>query len=75
VCNETVANPSMLRETAIAALEATLKGHALVRAGDEFTVVRALPHGDVAAVAPIARRLSWRRCSARRAGRGIWCWG
>ncbi len=57
VRNETVANLSMLPAAAIAALEATLKGHTLVPAGQEFTVMRALPHGHVAAVAAMARRL------------------
>jgi Transposase DDE domain len=57
VRNETVANLSMLPEAAIAALEATLKGHTLVPAGGEFTVLRALPHGHVAAVAAMARQL------------------
>ncbi|MGV7869826.1 IS1634 family transposase, partial [Mycobacterium kansasii] len=57
VRNETVANLSMLPEAAIAALEATLKGHSLVPAGQEVTVLRALPHGHVAAVAAMARQL------------------
>ncbi|WP_254893897.1 IS1634 family transposase [Mycobacterium kansasii] len=57
VRNETVANLSMLPEAAIAALEATLKGHSLVPAGQELTVLRALPHGHVAAVAAMARHL------------------
>ncbi|MDI3313623.1 MAG: IS1634 family transposase [Mycobacterium sp.] len=57
VRNETVANLSTLPQAAIAALEATLKGHTLVPADDEFTVTRALPHGHVAAVAAMARQL------------------
>ena len=57
VRNETVANLSMLPEAAIAALEETLKGHSLVPAGQECTVLRALPHGHVAAVAAMARQL------------------
>ncbi|GFG76083.1 hypothetical protein MBOT_34480 [Mycobacterium botniense] len=57
VRNETVANLSTLPPAAIAALEATLKGHTLVPADDEFTVTRALPHGHVAAVAAMARQL------------------
>ncbi|MBV8401780.1 MAG: IS1634 family transposase [Acetobacteraceae bacterium] len=55
VRNETVANLSMLPAAAIAALQATLKGHTLVPAGHEFTLTRALPHGHVAAVAAMAR--------------------
>jgi hypothetical protein len=57
VRNETVANLSMLPEAAVAAIEATLKGHTLVAAGQEFSVARALPHGHVAAVAAMARTL------------------
>jgi hypothetical protein len=47
----------MLPNAAIAALAATLKGHALVAAGSEFTLARSLPHGHVAAVAAMARTL------------------
>jgi len=50
VRNQTLANLSMLPEAAVAALEATLKGHTLVAAGQEFTVMRTLPHGHVSAV-------------------------
>jgi hypothetical protein len=57
VRNQTLANLSALPEAAIAALEATLKGHTLVSAGAEFTVTRTLPHGHVAAVAAMARQL------------------
>ncbi len=57
VRNQTLANLSMLPAAAIAALEATLKGHALVPAGSEFSKSRSLPHGDVAAVAAMARKL------------------
>jgi hypothetical protein len=57
VRNETVANLSMLPPQAIDAIEATLKGHTLVPAGSEFSIVRSLPHGHVAAVAAMARQL------------------
>ena len=57
VRNETVANLSMLPPEAVAALEATLKGQTLVPAGSEFSIVRSLPHGHVAAVAAMARTL------------------
>ena len=57
VRKETLANLSMLPEAAIAAIAATLKGHTLVGAGTEFDIARALPHGHVAAVAAMARRL------------------
>jgi len=57
VRNETVANLSMLPPKAVDAIEATLKGQTLVPAGSEFTIVRSLPHGHVAAVAAMARQL------------------
>ena len=55
-------------------MEATLKGQALVPAGSEFTLTRALPHGHVAAVAAMAHQLGCPRCWGRGAGRGIWSW-
>ena len=57
VRNQTLANLSVLPAAAIAALEATLKGQALVAAGSEFSKSRSLPHGHVAAVAAMARKL------------------
>ncbi|MGO8767962.1 IS1634 family transposase [Mycobacterium sp.] len=57
VRNETVANLSMLPPEAVDAIEATLKGQTLVPAGSEFSIVRSLPHGHVAAVAAMARNL------------------
>ena len=66
VRNETVANLSMLPPEAVAAIEATLKGQTLVPAGSEFTIVRSLPHGHVAAVAAMARAAG----AARVAGSG-----
>lgn len=57
VRNETVANLSMLPPPAVAAVEATLKGRTLVAAGAEFTIGRSLPHGHVAAVAAMTRKL------------------
>jgi len=59
VRNQTVANLSMLPAAAIAALEATLKGQTLIPAGSEFTKVRSLPHGHVAAVSAMAHRLGF----------------
>ena len=58
VRNETVANLSALPQAAVAAVEATLKGQTLVAAGSEFALARSLRHGDVAAVAAMARKLS-----------------
>jgi hypothetical protein len=57
VRHETLANLSVLPDAAVAAVEATLKGQTLVTAGSEFTLTRSLPHGDVAAVAAMARKL------------------
>ena len=57
VHNQTVANLSVLPKAAVAAVEATLKGQTLVAAGSEFTLTRSLPHGHVAAVAAMARKL------------------
>ena len=57
VRNQTLANLSVLPAAAIAAVEATLKGQALVPAGSEFSKSRSLPHGHVAAVAAMARKL------------------
>jgi hypothetical protein len=57
VRHETLSNLSKLPAEAITAIEATLKGRTLVEAGLEFTVTRALPHGDVAAVAAMAHKL------------------
>ena len=56
VRHETLANLSKLPAEAVAAIEATLKGQALVGAGEEFDIVRSLPHGHVAAVAAMARQ-------------------
>ena len=57
VRHQTLANLSVLPEAAITAIEATLKGQTLVRAGSEFTLARSLPHGAAAAVAVMARKL------------------
>jgi hypothetical protein len=70
VKHETLANLSRLPAEAVTALEATLKGQTLVPAGSEFSIVRSLPHGHVAAVAAMARQLGLPtllgpRCRAR----------
>jgi len=59
VRHETLANLSKLPAEVITAIEATLKGQQLVPAGSEFTIVRSLPHGHVAAVAAMARKLGF----------------
>jgi hypothetical protein len=57
VRKETVANLSALPDDAIAALRRVLAGEALVAADELFDIVRSRPHGHVAAVAAVARRL------------------
>src|SRR5260370_39012147 len=56
VRHETLANLSKLPADAIAAIEATLKGQRLAPVGQDFTITRSLPHGDVAAVTAMAHR-------------------
>ena len=63
VRHETLANLSKLPADAIAAIEATLKGQRLAPVGQDFTITRSLPHGDVAAVTECDRL---RRSSKRR---------
>lgn len=76
VRHETLANLSKLPAEAVAAIEATVKGQALVTAGSEFTIARCLPHGDVAAVAAMARQLGMPavlgpRCRSRDLALGL----
>jgi hypothetical protein len=58
VRNETLANLSKMPDRIVDAVEAALKGQALVPAGETaVTVARSLPHGHAAAVHAMARRL------------------
>ena len=57
VKNETVANLSALPEHVIDLIDAGLKGKALVPAGEAVTITRSVPHGHVAAVHAMARKL------------------
>jgi hypothetical protein len=59
VCHETLANISILPDEAIAALRAVLAGEHLVAAGEGLVVERSRPHGHVAAVHVMARRLGF----------------
>ena len=59
VRHETLANLSKLPAETIAVIEATLKGQVMVPAGAACTITRSLPHGHVAAVAAMARRLGF----------------
>jgi hypothetical protein len=58
VRNETLANLSKMPDRIVDAVEAALKGEALVPAGDAaVSIARSLPHGHVAAVHAMARKL------------------
>jgi hypothetical protein len=57
VKNETVANLSALPGHIIDLIDAGLKGHHLVPAGQAVTITASLPHGHVAAVHAMARKL------------------
>jgi hypothetical protein len=59
VWNETLANLSKMPDRIVDAVEAALKGQALVpaREAPAVTLARSLPHGHVAAVHAMARRL------------------
>lgn len=57
VKNETLANLSHLPAEAIEAVRTVLRGEHVVGADEAFDIVRALPHGDVAAVWAMARQV------------------
>jgi hypothetical protein len=57
VKNETVANISALPEHLIDLIDAGLKGKALVPAAEAVAITRSVPHGHVAAVHAMARKL------------------
>jgi hypothetical protein len=57
VKNETVANLSALPDHVIDLIDAGLKGKALVPAGEAVAITRSVPHGHVAAVHAMARKL------------------
>ncbi|MEE8277619.1 MAG: IS1634 family transposase [Thermoanaerobaculia bacterium] len=57
VRKRTLANLSALPEAAIEAVRRTLKGEALVPAEEHFEILRARPHGHVAAVVGTMRKL------------------
>src|SRR2546430_9536378 len=57
VRHETLANLSALPGPAVDAIEAALKGTALVPAGQAVSITGSLPHGHVAAVAAMAGKL------------------
>jgi hypothetical protein len=57
VKNETVANLSALPDHVIDLIDAGLKGKALVPAGEAVAITRSVPHGHIAAVHAMARKL------------------
>src|SRR5215471_6073867 len=57
VKNRTLANLSKWKPEKIAALRAVLRDERLLPAGDGFEILRALPHGHIAAALGFARRL------------------
>jgi hypothetical protein len=57
VKNETVANLSVLPEHVIDLIDAGLKGQQLVPASEAVTITRSVPHGHVAAMHAMARKL------------------
>src|SRR5438445_7633504 len=57
VKNETVASLSALPDHVIDLIDAGLKGQQLVPAAGAVTITASLPHGHVAAVAAMARKL------------------
>ncbi len=57
VKNETVANISALPDHVIDLIDAGLKGQQLVRAGEAVTITASVPHGHVAAVHAMAKKL------------------
>jgi hypothetical protein len=57
VKNETVANLSALPDHVVDLIDAGLKGKHLVPAAEAVTIARSLPHGHVAAVHAMARKL------------------
>jgi hypothetical protein len=57
VRNETVANLSVLPEHVIDLIDAGLKGQQLVPASEAVTITRSVPHGHVAAMHAMARKL------------------
>ncbi len=57
--HETLGNVSALPPPALEALRATLAGKTLVTAGDGLQITRSLPHGHVAAVVSMAKKLGF----------------
>jgi len=69
VRNETLGNLSHLPAETVELVRRSLRGEAFVPAGEAFRVVRSRPHGHVAAVLGMARRLELPRLLDRAASR------
>jgi hypothetical protein len=75
VRHETLANLSALPEPAIAAVEAALKGEPLVPAAGALAIASSLPHGHVAAVHAMGRKLGLPALvGPARSGTWPWPW-
>ncbi len=61
VKKETLANLSVLPDSAVAAVKASLSGSVLVDADDVFEIERSLPHGHVAAAHVMAQKLGLKK--------------
>ena len=66
VRKQTLANLSSWPESQVEALRAVLRGETVVPATEAFTIERSLPHGHVAAVLGLARKLGVERLLATR---------
>jgi hypothetical protein len=59
ICHETLGNVSSLPDPALEALRAILAGKTLLVAGEGLELTRALPHGHLAVVATMAKKLGF----------------
>jgi hypothetical protein len=69
VKHRTLASLTALPPAVIEAIERSLRGERLVAAAEAFRITRSLPHGHVAAILGIARRLELPALLARRSSR------
>jgi hypothetical protein len=74
VKNETVANLSALPGHVIDLIDAGLKGQQLVPAAGAVTITASLPHGHVAAVHDMARKLGLPALLGPAGPSGTWPW-
>ena len=76
VRHETLANLTRLPDHVVDAVEAALKGEVLAAAQDApaVTIARSVPHGHVAAVYAMARKLGIPALLGPAGRRGTWRW-